>query len=72
MNSVLPCDAAKFSEPVSDTSALNVHSKFVQGMASCHSLTTIDGKINGDPLDLNMFEFTKWVSLLVRRFELPM
>uniref|UniRef100_A0AAR5QDK6 Cation-transporting P-type ATPase C-terminal domain-containing protein n=1 Tax=Dendroctonus ponderosae TaxID=77166 RepID=A0AAR5QDK6_DENPD len=60
MNSVLPCVGAKFFEPVSNISGLNVQSKFVQGMATCHSLTTIDGKMNGDPLDLNMFEFTKW------------
>uniref|UniRef100_A0AAR5PDG0 Cation-transporting P-type ATPase C-terminal domain-containing protein n=1 Tax=Dendroctonus ponderosae TaxID=77166 RepID=A0AAR5PDG0_DENPD len=49
MNSVLPCVGAKFFEPVSNISGLNVQSKFVQGMATCHSLTTIDGKMNGDP-----------------------
>lgn len=30
-------------------------------LASCHSLTIIDGKIVGDPLDLQMFEATGWV-----------
>ncbi|GAB1300173.1 Cation-transporting ATPase [Apodemus speciosus] len=29
-------------------------------MASCHSLILIDGTIQGDPLDLKMFEATKW------------
>ncbi|XP_053566194.1 probable cation-transporting ATPase 13A4 isoform X2 [Bombina bombina] len=29
-------------------------------MASCHSLIVLDGKIQGDPLDLKMFEFTCW------------
>jgi cation-transporting ATPase 13A2 len=30
-------------------------------LASCHSLTIIDHKIIGDPLDLQMFEATGWV-----------
>ncbi|XP_028587647.2 putative cation-transporting ATPase 13A4 [Podarcis muralis] len=29
-------------------------------MASCHSLLLLDGKIQGDPLDLKMFEATGW------------
>ncbi|XP_075794404.1 putative cation-transporting ATPase 13A4 isoform X2 [Pelodiscus sinensis] len=29
-------------------------------MASCHSLLLLDGKIQGDPLDLKMFEATNW------------
>uniref|UniRef100_A0A674I396 Cation-transporting ATPase n=1 Tax=Terrapene triunguis TaxID=2587831 RepID=A0A674I396_9SAUR len=29
-------------------------------MASCHSLIVLDGKIQGDPLDLKMFEATNW------------
>ncbi|MBN3290527.1 AT134 ATPase, partial [Polypterus senegalus] len=30
-------------------------------MATCHSLITIDGIIQGDPLDIKMFEATGWV-----------
>ncbi|CAI2162186.1 8461_t:CDS:10 [Funneliformis geosporum] len=30
-------------------------------MATCHSLKLVDGKLIGDPLDLKMFEFTKWL-----------
>ncbi|KAI5461058.1 hypothetical protein BGZ63DRAFT_356009 [Mariannaea sp. PMI_226] len=29
-------------------------------MATCHSLRSIDGELVGDPLDLKMFEFTRW------------
>lgn len=29
-------------------------------MATCHSLTTIHGTLNGDPLDLEMFNSIKW------------
>ncbi|KAM8953694.1 putative cation-transporting ATPase 13A4 [Pelodytes ibericus] len=30
-------------------------------LSSCHSLVTIDGILQGDPLDLKMFEGTNWV-----------
>ncbi|XP_065322767.1 probable cation-transporting ATPase W08D2.5 isoform X2 [Gordionus sp. m RMFG-2023] len=29
-------------------------------MSTCHSLTTIDGELIGDPLDIKMFETTGW------------
>lgn len=29
-------------------------------MATCHSLTTIHGTLNGDPLDIEMFQSIKW------------
>ena len=34
-------------------------------MATCHSLTVIDGKLTGDPLDLKMFEATDWVTFFM-------
>ncbi|KAM4771102.1 putative cation-transporting ATPase 13A4 [Rhinophrynus dorsalis] len=30
-------------------------------MASCHSVVMVEGKLQGDPLDLKMFEATGWV-----------
>ncbi|XP_033894988.3 polyamine-transporting ATPase 13A3-like isoform X1 [Acipenser ruthenus] len=38
-----------------------VKSQFVACMATCHSLTKIEGKLSGDPLDLKMFEATGWI-----------
>ncbi|XP_032081079.1 probable cation-transporting ATPase 13A3 isoform X2 [Thamnophis elegans] len=38
-----------------------VRSPFVACMATCHSLTKIEGVLSGDPLDLKMFEATGWV-----------
>ncbi len=35
----------------------------LKAMAACHSLTFINQKLSGDPLDLKMFEFTKWILL---------
>ena len=39
-----------------DTSCLNV----LGGLAACHSLKSLSGELIGDPMDLKMFEFTKW------------
>ncbi|XP_075427201.1 polyamine-transporting ATPase 13A3 isoform X3 [Ascaphus truei] len=38
-----------------------VKSPFVACMATCHSLTKIDGVLSGDPLDLKMFEAIGWI-----------
>lgn len=35
---------------------------FMVGMATCHSLTIIDGELSGDPLELIMFDAIGWVS----------
>jgi cation-transporting P-type ATPase 13A2 len=34
--------------------------QLLRTLASCHSLTRINNEINGDPLDVKMFESTKW------------
>ena len=39
---------------------LGVDSELVRCMVSCHTLTTIDGQLSGDPLDVKMFEATGW------------
>uniref|UniRef100_A0A8D0HAK4 Polyamine-transporting ATPase 13A3 n=1 Tax=Sphenodon punctatus TaxID=8508 RepID=A0A8D0HAK4_SPHPU len=38
-----------------------VKSQFVACMATCQSLTKIEGVLSGDPLDLKMFEATGWI-----------
>ncbi|XP_042810749.1 polyamine-transporting ATPase 13A3 isoform X3 [Panthera tigris] len=38
-----------------------VKSQFVACMATCHSLTKIEGVLSGDPLDLKMFEAIGWI-----------
>ncbi|XP_076404790.1 polyamine-transporting ATPase 13A3 isoform X4 [Peromyscus maniculatus bairdii] len=42
-------------------SEILVKSQFVACMATCHSLTKIEGVLSGDPLDLKMFEAIGWV-----------
>jgi cation-transporting ATPase 13A3/4/5 len=46
-------------------------SPLLVAMATCHSLTVIDGELTGDPLDLKMFAATDWVknqNLIVELF----
>ena len=33
----------------------------LEGLASCHSLTSVAGSLIGDPLDIKMFESTGWI-----------
>ncbi|EGI70387.1 Putative cation-transporting ATPase 13A3 [Acromyrmex echinatior] len=54
------CTNGVLAEVQTDISKLKDHPLF-EGMLVCHSLTLIDGKICGDPLDAKMFESTKWM-----------
>ncbi|GMR37443.1 hypothetical protein PMAYCL1PPCAC_07638, partial [Pristionchus mayeri] len=36
------------------------HGDLIKAIACCHSLTRIDGVLTGDPLDLILFEQTRW------------
>ncbi|KAJ2946942.1 hypothetical protein O0L34_g16288 [Tuta absoluta] len=51
----------QFGRSLVDVNMLPVQSPLVQALASCHSLTSIQGQLKGDPLDLKMFEFTQWI-----------
>ena len=53
-------ERAVFCTIEKETKSLDYNGKFVQGMATCHSLTTIEGKLSGDPIDVIMFEGTDW------------
>jgi cation-transporting ATPase 13A3/4/5 len=33
----------------------------LESIASCHSITYIDGELIGDPLDVKMFQATGWI-----------
>jgi len=36
-------------------------SLFLEALASCHSITYVDGELIGDPLDVKMFQATNWI-----------
>lgn len=48
----------KFSKVYQDSSEIDV--SFIKAMACCHGLAWVKGKLVGDPLELKMFETTKW------------
>jgi hypothetical protein len=45
-----------------DFAALPANFPAAVAMGTCHSLTIIQDKLVGDPLDVKMFEFLKWVT----------
>lgn len=51
---------------VRDLSEIDVNSPLIATMATCHSLTHIQGSLAGDPLDLSMFNATKWVIKILK------
>ncbi|KAM5163820.1 putative cation-transporting ATPase 13A4 [Mantella aurantiaca] len=58
---IVPSNNYRFQDIISitDNSSLS-WGPLLGVMASCHSLIFLDDKVQGDPLDLKMFEFTCW------------
>lgn len=57
---VVPMEFGRFGSLTRDSSNI-ANSRLLAAMATCHSLTVIDGQLTGDPLDLKMFEATDWI-----------
>lgn len=58
---VVPVKNGAFSRRVTEVdTAMSDYDTFLYGLVCCHSLTIIEKQITGDPLDLKMFESTKW------------
>lgn len=54
-------EIASFDAELKDLSNFSIQNGvLLEAMASCHSISCIGGKLAGDPLDINMFEFTDW------------
>ena len=47
-------------EDVPIIGAADAKTPLLHALATCHALKLVDGELIGDPLDLRMFEFTKW------------
>ncbi|KAG9316705.1 hypothetical protein JVU11DRAFT_2765 [Chiua virens] len=45
---------------VHDLPATRDKATFLHALATCHSLKMVEGNVIGDPLDVKMFDFTKW------------
>lgn len=55
--------AQHFGELIDDVHDLPIgkgKATFLHALATCHSLKMVDGEVIGDPLDVKMFEFTRW------------
>ena len=57
---LLPTEDGSFQEVVKEVSTLDERSPVMWSLVSCHSLTNINDQLTGDPLDIKMFESTKW------------
>ncbi|GAU97699.1 hypothetical protein RvY_08950-2 [Ramazzottius varieornatus] len=57
---VIPAENGHLAKIVEDVKQLPPSHPLVVGMATCHSLTLVNGKLTGDPLDLKLFESTDW------------
>ena len=58
---VVPFKNGGFGPPVDSDEVAEVLDRLVlSGMATCHSLTVINGNLCGDPLDLILFKATGW------------
>lgn len=47
-------------EDIHDLPLAREKAMFLHALASCHSLKMVNGEVIGDPLDVKMFEFTRW------------
>ncbi|KAI0766872.1 Ca-transporting ATPase [Trametes elegans] len=47
-------------EDIHDLPASRDKANFLHALTTCHSLKMVAGEVIGDPLDVKMFEFTKW------------
>ena len=45
---------------IDDRITQSTQPKILRTMTTCHSLKIVNGELLGDPLDLKMFEFTRW------------
>lgn len=57
--SLIPEQGAE-AEGLEDGEGFTTREAMLKTMATCHSLNSVDGEMIGDPLDVKMFEFTRW------------
>lgn len=60
---IIPYEDGLFGDPELEPSELD-NGPLMECLATCHSLTLIEGVLSGDPLDLKMFQSTKWVRIV--------
>lgn len=58
---VVPTVDTKFLSSFRNVTEMPADHLLMSAMVTCHSITSIEGKLSGDPLDLKMFESTGWL-----------
>lgn len=58
---VVPVTTSTFLPCYKNVTSMPTDHLLMSAMVTCHSITSIDGKLSGDPLDLKMFESTGWL-----------
>ncbi|KAI7892078.1 uncharacterized protein EV154DRAFT_506232 [Mucor mucedo] len=53
------CKSVANVDPYNDDNQ-STQARILRTMTTCHSLKIVSGELLGDPLDLKMFEFTRW------------
>jgi len=48
------------AEDIPIIGAADAKTPLLHALSTCHALKLVNGELIGDPLDLRMFEFTKW------------
>ena len=57
---VVPAEERQFGQLIRQVAEIPDETNLKACLASCHSLTTINDELTGDPLDVKMFEATRW------------
>ncbi|CAG2100663.1 unnamed protein product [Medioppia subpectinata] len=60
LSGVVPVLDYSFTEPIRDVSKLNIDNKLLLSLGCCHSLSETDDKVDGESLDIKLFEAIKW------------
>ncbi|MCL4136628.1 UNVERIFIED_CONTAM: hypothetical protein GTU68_051500, partial [Idotea baltica] len=59
-NNLVGGGGIELGSPCHQVELLEMRDPLLTSLATCHSLTFIKGEITGDPLDIQMFDATKW------------
>lgn len=59
MDDVIPSGQIHFGKLAKDANEA-IRNAFIAMLTTCHSLRLVEGELVGDPLDVKMFEYTKW------------
>ncbi|XP_022255273.1 probable cation-transporting ATPase 13A3 isoform X2 [Limulus polyphemus] len=57
---IIPIQDVRFQHPFTPGSSHSLPSTLIHALATCHSLTVVDGRLMGYPVDIKMFNVVAW------------